>query len=101
MSKRKDSHRFGTEGSSEGKNADFDREYLTELFNFAYVLRGEVKHLERIKEYIISEYVNKGLVKLIRPTYDKEEIFVVSGDEWKEYQELKRRKEDGLIGLWP
>jgi len=40
--------------------------YLSELFNFACVLRGEVKHLEKIKEYIVQEYVDTGLVKLIR-----------------------------------
>jgi len=30
-----------------------DKEYLRELFNFACVLRGEVKHLEKIKKYSI------------------------------------------------
>jgi len=71
--------------------------YLSELFNFACVLRGEVKNLEKIKEHIVQEYVNKGLVKLIRPTYDKREIYIVSSDEWKEYQKLKE-KDERLIG---
>lgn len=74
-----------------------DKRYLSELFNFACVLRGEVKHLEKIKEHIIIEYVDKGLVKLIKPTYDKDEIYILTGDEWKEYQKLKKR-DDRLIG---
>jgi hypothetical protein len=61
------------------------------------VLRGEVKHLERIKEYIIQEYVDKGLVNLIKPTYDKKELYIVTCDEWEEYQKLKK-KDDRLIG---
>ncbi|MBU7027632.1 MAG: hypothetical protein HXS48_11915 [Theionarchaea archaeon] len=80
------------------KRAEIDRKgYLSELFNFACVLRGEVKHLEDIKEYIVQEYVDKGMVKLIRPTYNKDEIYIVTGDEWKEYQKLKE-KDERLIG---
>ncbi|KYK32783.1 MAG: hypothetical protein HXS48_17730 [Theionarchaea archaeon] len=74
-----------------------DRKYLSEWFNFACVLRGEVKHLEKIKEYIVQEYVDKGMVKLIRPTYNKNEIYIVTDDEWKEYQKLKE-KDERLIG---
>lgn len=73
------------------------KEYFHELFNFACVLRGEVKYLEKIKEYIVQEYVGNGLVKLIKPTYDKKEIYIVTEDEWKEYQHLKE-KDDRLIG---
>jgi len=80
------------------KRAEIDRKgYLSELFNFACVLRGEVKHMEDIKEYIVQEYVDKGMVKLIRPTYNKDEIYIVTGDEWKEYQKLKE-KDERLIG---
>jgi len=71
--------------------------YLSELFNFACVLRGEVKHLEKIKEYIVQEYVDKGVVKLIKPTYEKREIYIVTDVEWKEYQKLKE-KDERLIG---
>ncbi len=74
-----------------------DKQYLSELFNFACVLRGEVKHLEQIKEYIVAEYVDKGLVKLIKPTYDKKEIYIMTDVQWKEYQKLKKRDER-LIG---
>jgi hypothetical protein len=74
-----------------------DRPYLSELFNFACVLRGEVKHLEKIKEHIIKEYVEPGLVKMIKPTYEKHEIYLLTDAEWKEYQKLKKRDER-LIG---
>ncbi len=72
------------------------KEYSSELQNFAFVLRGEVKHLRKIKEHI-QEYVDKELIKLINPTYDKEEIYIITDDQWKEYQRLKNRG-DGLIG---
>ena len=71
--------------------------YLLERFNFACVLRGEVKHLEEIKEYIVQKYVDKELVKQIKPTYDKKEIYILTNDQRKEYQRLKN-KDDGLIG---
>jgi hypothetical protein len=71
----------------------------SEQFNFSCMLRGEVKYLEKIKEYIVQEYVGKGQVKLVKPTYDKKEIYIVTGDEWEEYQKLKKR-DDRLIGVW-
>jgi hypothetical protein len=74
-----------------------EREYLSELFNFACVLRGEVKYLEEIKEHIIREYVQKGMVKLIKPTYQKNEIYILTDNQWKEYQKLKQ-KDERLIG---
>lgn len=74
-----------------------ERENLSELFNFACVLKGEVKYLKKIKEYIVKEYVNKGLIKLIEPTYEKEEIYLVTGEQWEEYQKLKK-KDPRLIG---
>ena len=77
-----------------------DQECLSELYNFAYVLKGEVKHLKKIKKYIIQEYVDKGLIKLIKPTYDKQKIYIVTSAQWKEYQRLLKNKEDGLIGYW-
>ncbi|MGD2247807.1 MAG: hypothetical protein PVF58_05325 [Candidatus Methanofastidiosia archaeon] len=73
------------------------KEYLSELFNFACVLRGEVKHLEEIKEHIVQKYVDSGLIKLIKPTYDKSEIYILTESQWKEYQKLKKR-DDRLIG---
>ena len=73
-----------------------DQEYTSELFNFAYVLRGEVKHLKKIKEYM-QEYVDKGLINVSSPTYHKKEIYILTEEQWKEYQRLKNRG-DGLIG---
>jgi hypothetical protein len=70
---------------------------LSELLNFACVLRGEESHIEKVREYIISEYVNKGLIKLINPTYDKKGVYILCEPEWKEYQKLKARDER-LIG---
>ncbi|MBU7018888.1 MAG: hypothetical protein HXS44_15370 [Theionarchaea archaeon] len=80
-----------------GTYEETKKKYLSELFSFACVLRGEVKHLEEIKEYIITEYVDKGHVKMIKPTYEKSEIYLLTSDEWKEYQKLKKRDER-LIG---
>lgn len=74
-----------------------EREYLNEFFNFAAVLRGDVKNLEEIKKYIVENYVNRGLVKLIKPTYDKKELYILTDEQWKEYQKLKKR-DDRLIG---
>lgn len=66
--------------------------YLHEYFNFACVLRGEVEHLEEIKTHIVNQYVSKGLVKLIKPTYSKERIYLLDESEWEEYNRLKRRE---------
>ena len=86
----------GEEDASQ-RGKENQREYLSELFNFSCVLRGDVKYLEKIKEHIITEYVNTGLVKLIKPTYDKKEIYLLTNEEWDEYQKLKK-KDDRLIG---
>jgi hypothetical protein len=67
-------------------------EYFRELFNFSCILRGEVKYLEEIKEHIITEYVKTEKVKLIKPTYDKHELYIMTDDQWKEYQDLKDRE---------
>ena len=80
-----------------GNNGEDKRKYLSELFNFSCVLQGDIKHLEKIKEHIVTEYVDKGLIKLIKPTYEKKEIYLVTSEEWKEYQKLKKRDER-LIG---
>lgn len=82
-----------------GTNKKDKREYLSEVFNFSCVLRGEVKYLERIKEYIVQEYVDTGAVTLMNPTYEKKEIYIVTEKEWEEYQKLKRR-DPRLIGPW-
>jgi hypothetical protein len=74
-----------------------EKEYLKELFNLGCVLRGKIKYLEQIKEYIIQEYVEKELVKLINSTCEKEEIYIITETQWEEYQKLKER-ENWLVG---
>ena len=81
----------------ERKECEPNQKDLSELFNFSCVLRGEIKHIEKIKEYIAQEYIDNELIKLLKPTYDKKEIYIVTDDEWKEYQRLKKR-DDRLIG---
>jgi len=76
------------------------KKYLSERFNYACVLRGEVKHIEEIKEHIVQKYVDTGLIKLIRPTYDKTELYILTDQEWKKYQMLKQ-KDDRLRGCSP
>ena len=44
--------------------------------------------------------MKKELIKLIKPTYNKEEIYILTSDQWKEYQKLLKNREDGLIGYW-
>ncbi len=74
------------------------KERPDELFNFGCVLRGEVKHLEMIKGYIVTEYVNTGRVKMINPTYEKIKVYILTDEQWKEYQMLKS-KDPTLIGV--
>ena len=73
-----------------------DEQNLSEQFNFACVLKGEVRYLKEIKDNI-EEYVDNGLVELINPVYDKKEICILKDDQWREYQKLKDR-DDRLIG---
>jgi hypothetical protein len=73
-------------------------DYLTEHFNLAFILRGHVKDLEAAKEYIVTEYVNKGLLKMIKPTYSKERLYIIPEGQMKGYKNptrkrSKRRKE--------
>ena len=73
-----------------------DKQYSQELF-FACILQGEEKHLKKIKKHL-QKQVNKGVIKLINPVYDKNEIYILTGDQWKEYQKLLKNREEGLIG---
>jgi hypothetical protein len=75
-----------------------EEDYLTEYFNLAFILRGHVKYLEAAKEYLVTEYVNKGLLKMIKPTYSKERLYIIPEGQMKECRNLtqksnKRRKE--------
>ncbi|MBU6999103.1 MAG: hypothetical protein HXS42_15765 [Theionarchaea archaeon] len=62
-------------------------DYLTELFNFAFILRGHVKDLEAVKEYVITEYVEKGILKMIKPTYSKDRLYILSEGQVKKYKD--------------
>jgi hypothetical protein len=73
-----------------------DKKYL----NFGCVLKGDLKDLKKIRKEIVQEYVALGLVKLSNPMYDKNEIYIVTSEQWEEYQQLKKNKEEGLIGAW-
>ena len=74
-----------------------EKEYLIEYFSFSFILRGEVKYLEEIKEYILKKYVETGVVTLTRPTYATGGLYILTEAQWKQYQKLKKR-EHRLIG---
>ena len=66
--------------------------FYREYFNLGLVLRGDVANLEEIKLYIINNFANKKLVKLIKPTYDKEKLFIVDEPEWQKFQKFTIQK---------
>ena len=66
--------------------------HYREYFNLGIVLRGDVRNLEEIKSYIIDTFVDKGLVKLIKPTYKKEKLCLVNEFEYKNYKRSNRKK---------
>ena len=68
-----------------------DKGFYKEYFNCAFVLYGKVKFLEKIKQYIIKEHVNK-YVKLIKPTYAKSDFSIVSESEYWEYMDFKNER---------
>ena len=69
---------------------------LSESTDFACVLRGDVKYLEKIREHIRNVYASKGLVTIIT-SGRSEGIHLLTDAEWEEYQKLKKR-DDRLIG---
>ena len=82
---------------------DNGREYFREYFNLGCILCGKVKYLEEIKGYIVDEYVEKGLIKLIKPTYSKGVLSIVDGVQWKAFKKgglplsWKKESNDGEI----
>jgi hypothetical protein len=52
-------------------------DYLNEIFNFACILRGNVKDIEALKEYIVNTYIVPGTLKLIKPVYDKQRLYII------------------------
>lgn len=73
-----------------------EKYFYKEYFNLAFVLRGEVASLEEIKMYIINNFANKKLVKLIKPTYEKEKLLIVDEPEWQKVQKFTIKKERKL-----
>jgi hypothetical protein len=65
-------------------------DYLTEFFNLAFILRGRVKDLEAVKEHLVTEYVRKDILKMIKPLYDKRRLYIMTEAQWEEYQDLKK-----------
>ena len=78
---------FGTEK----ENKDHFKEY----FNLAFVLHGDITNLEEIM-YIINNFANKKLVKLIKPMYEKEKLLIVDESEWQKFQKFTIQKERKL-----
>ena len=70
---------------------------LSEVTDFVCILRGDVKYLEKVKEYIEKVYVDKGLIIMIKSAFSSGGINLLTDTEWEEYQKLKER-EDRLIG---
>ena len=70
-----------------------DKGFYKEYFNCGFVLFGSVRYLEDIKEYIIKNFVNKGLLKLIKPTYAKEGLLIVDKSEYMAYNRFKKGTE--------
>jgi hypothetical protein len=67
-----------------------DREdYPNEIFNFACILRGNVKDIEALNEYIVNAYLLPGTLKPIKPVYDKQRSYIITAHQWEEYQTLK------------
>ena len=52
-----------------------------------------MQYLEQIKNYILKEYVRKGVVKLDNTVYDKKDLYILTEKEWNYYQRLKKRGE--------
>ncbi len=58
-----------------------ERKSINEYFYFAFIVRGEVFHLEKIKEYI-----NQCDVDVITSVYAKERVYIVEESRWNQYK---------------
>jgi len=65
------------------------RSYLEEHFTTGCILCGKIQYLEEIKEYIIKTYVKNGLLKMIRPTYSKRSLSVVTESHYRRKEILE------------
>ena len=68
------------------------KDFYKEYFNLGIVLRGEVNDLEEVKKYIITTFVDKRLVQLIKPTYKKEKLCIVNEHEYAELQRFNGKE---------
>jgi hypothetical protein len=71
------------------------KEYLEEYFTTACILCGKIQYLEEIKRYIIKTYVEKGVLKMIRPTYSKQSLSVVTESDYHLYEKQNSTGECG------
>jgi len=60
--------------------------YLKEHFTIACILCGKIQYLEEIKKYIIKTYVKKELLIMIKPTYSKRSLSVVTESDYHLYE---------------
>ena len=63
-----------------------EREYLHEHFTVTHILYGKIEYLEDIKKYLIGTYVEKGLLRIIKPTYSKKCLFAVNESHYQPYE---------------
>ena len=54
----------------------------SDKFYFAFVLRGEVKHIEKIRDYIAQQHS----VKTITVNYDKKRLYIVDKSQWEYFK---------------
>ena len=69
--------------------------YLEEHFTTACILCGKIQYLEEIKRYIIETYVEKGVLKMIKPTYSKRSLSVVTESHYHLYEKQDSKGERG------
>lgn len=60
-------------------------------FNLAVVLRGDIRILKEIEDYIQKNYVNNNLVDLVDPAYSKESLCIINESEWRSVAEFKKK----------
>jgi len=68
------------------KDTEKKRFDKSDIFYFAFVLRGEVKDIETIRDYIAKQY----LVEIVTVNYDKEKLFIVNKSQWEYFKKSTR-----------
>jgi hypothetical protein len=80
------------DGDSMEERPEEKEDHLTEYFSLAFILWGHVKELEAVKEYLVTEYVRKNTLRMIKPVYDKRRLYIMTESQWEEYQDLKKAR---------